>query len=685
MSYNDYDEADATPVELPISIQSLVIRTRDYHKIKKIGHGSYGKVYMVSKNDTGKIYALKYIESLNMTPEDIQSMYREIEIMATMDHPSILRLRGYSLPKGSKHTAAILTDYMEKGSLDQLLTLEQKEMAPEIWDLTHKMCVVFGVAAGMQHLHAANIIHRDLKTGNILLNSKLEPCIADFGLSKHMQKDAKSMSMVGGTPIYMAPELYSTADYDNSVDVYAYGILIYQVLTGEVPFEEFDNPNQIPLKVSSGYRPKIPNFVPNSIRDLIKQCWAQNPEERPTFDYIVRRLMSKDFIFPNINIDAWKSYQDQVMQHTFTISSIRSLIEENEMMHARIEVIEKNISELYEFNAQAMKKIEALTAFTRPSSTMPRAQSANFIKEEKYVPLDMRNAGIIAILRSQESSMFDRQVLTSQSSCDVWQVINPNSQDKFSSMNYGDSWIQFEFPSEITLKGIKIRSADAHFLRSWQFVAVDESNTSAILYQESQEKGLNGIGHELFVPIEKTTSKIFRIEQTGAAWDGDNFICIKNVEFQVKGYPDGIFSTLLSGNFGDPHRIPVYITSRDNDQSQFHLRDSRGFVATFPKPYPPWFQVEFTNTRVQIEGYRLKKSEPMTLKSWSLQASNDGTSWTLIHTVSEYSRADHSIMDIYKCKSDTFFKIFRLVMEGSLWNERKQLQFCHFDVFGRFQ
>ena len=293
-------------IQLSPKLSSYLIHSSDYEKIRKLGKGSYGHVDLVKNITTNDKYAMKTIYfNYDFTDDDVQSFYREVEIMAEVNHPSVLRLNGFSLPTKKKQFATILTPYMPNGSLELLLKKANRstENIQKIdlkntefeFNFARKLIIIFGVAAGMQYLHHMNIIHRDLKPGNILLNDRYEPYIGDFGFSKFTEtKNTMKQSMTGGTPLYMAPELYDNYTYGFKVDVYAFAMLVYEVLSGMEPFEEVKNPNSIPLKVCNGARPNIPSFIPTPFKILIKSCWAADPSERYSFNEIVEYLLKID-------------------------------------------------------------------------------------------------------------------------------------------------------------------------------------------------------------------------------------------------------------------------------------------------------------------------------------------------------------------------------------------------------
>lgn len=103
----------------------------------------------------------------------------------------------------------------------------------------------------------------------------------------------QSQRGIKGTPAFMAPEIMSDEQYSKSSDVYAFGFIVYEILTCEEPFQKFNIYKLMEEVMKDGYRPPISEDVPNSYRELIERCWSQKPEERPSFDEIVSELKKK--------------------------------------------------------------------------------------------------------------------------------------------------------------------------------------------------------------------------------------------------------------------------------------------------------------------------------------------------------------------------------------------------------
>lgn len=155
-------------------------------------------------------------------------------------------------------------------------------MGPCKLNAHEKLTLACDVAEGMAYLHSRvpPIVHRDLKSHNVLQAKSGVLKICDFGLVRTRNAGA-------GTPSYMAPELFSGKPYNASVDVYAFGVLLCELFSGEQPYYGYDY-TDLRRKVPLGERPELPRFdTPEDIRQLIKQCWDADPNRRPAFDAIV--------------------------------------------------------------------------------------------------------------------------------------------------------------------------------------------------------------------------------------------------------------------------------------------------------------------------------------------------------------------------------------------------------------
>lgn len=260
------------------------ININQFKKItNKSKEGGYGLVYTVENVETKKLYAAKIIKN----PNNDEFLDREIGILMNANHPTIVKFIGFSTRDfHGDNNITIIMELAEKGSLADILKQIRLNNIPINFTNTTRQLILIGISRGMKYLHDRNILHRDLKPDNVLLNNEYYPLITDFGMSKYFNVGhSKSQSREGGTLIYMAPEIIDDKPCGRKVDVYSFGILMFEVVTGLVPYPELINGKLGQFKfqskvINENYRPKFENPIKKSIQELIERCWSSNIEDR---------------------------------------------------------------------------------------------------------------------------------------------------------------------------------------------------------------------------------------------------------------------------------------------------------------------------------------------------------------------------------------------------------------------
>jgi serine/threonine protein kinase len=228
-------------------------------------------------------------------------------------HPTLLTLRGFvPLDNDTGDPPAIVIDFIPNVSYDVLIPVERNGKAPSGWEDTSRFIVLYGTAVGMKVLHSKRIIHRDLTPANGVLNEAFEPCIADFGLSKSVERgNSMNQSRFGGILRFMAPEIFNGMPFSWSADVYAIAMLVYLATTRLDIFPEL-NEFQFMAKFASRDRPPFPDGFGSRVRRVVEACWHQEPKNCPTFQKIVEKLESTEFVNASIDIDRFHDYQCRV-------------------------------------------------------------------------------------------------------------------------------------------------------------------------------------------------------------------------------------------------------------------------------------------------------------------------------------------------------------------------------------
>ena len=242
-------------------------RIGDYIVIKFLGEGATSKVFLVKKDNS--LFALK---QLNIIDDEFKKRFeREITILKELKHKNIVSIIDSGIYEGKPF---IVIDYVDGDSLDKI--------APKL-NIIQKLDILISAANGIAYLHSKGIIHRDIKPENILVSKDLNTVkIADLGISKVVYwKPITQEGQILGTPAYMAPELFEGKSDDPRIDIYAFGITMYEVLTHNVPFD--GKPSEIILKHIKE-EPKLPSLInpeiPQSLDKIIIKCLEKKPERR---------------------------------------------------------------------------------------------------------------------------------------------------------------------------------------------------------------------------------------------------------------------------------------------------------------------------------------------------------------------------------------------------------------------
>ncbi len=251
---------------------------------KELGSGSFGRVFLVSHNETKKLYALKEIDKrkLLVSYGKCDIIYNEINIHSKLDHENIIKL--YNVHEDNENINIIM-EYAEHGNLYELIKKENG--FPEYKAFQYFIQVINAV----YYLHTNNIIHRDIKPENILIGDDNKIKLCDFGWAKELTLENRSTFC--GTVEYMAPEIVENENYDYSVDIWSLGILLYELLYGHSPFKANSTKNVI-LNIKTHeltYDDKNKN-VSNSCKDLIKKLLNNNPQKR----YKIKDILEHPFI-----------------------------------------------------------------------------------------------------------------------------------------------------------------------------------------------------------------------------------------------------------------------------------------------------------------------------------------------------------------------------------------------------
>jgi len=257
----------------------------------RIGAGGFGEVYKGKfKDDMVAVKTLQRAE--DEEHEDVVKEFLvEMKLMSGLVHPNIVKFIGAAVEPPN---LAIVLEFMQGGSLYRAIHRRRRNMMGA-FPLLKATWIAYGVAKGMEYLHSQYpvIVHRDLKSPNILLGSNVHQVkVSDFGLSR-LRVSTYIKTGPGGTPEWMAPELLRQERFDESSDVFSFGVVLWELLTCEKPWKD-EHPMQIVFKVGSrGEKLVLPPTVqaPQEFKDMINSCFHDKPARRPQFSSLAKSLV----------------------------------------------------------------------------------------------------------------------------------------------------------------------------------------------------------------------------------------------------------------------------------------------------------------------------------------------------------------------------------------------------------
>ncbi|KAK8882697.1 hypothetical protein M9Y10_045339 [Tritrichomonas musculus] len=306
------DDPKAFFEQLKVDLAKYLLSLDDFEIQKEIGIGGYGRVFLARQKDNNKQVAIKEWIIENLTGRKLLYFCREIQIFSKNDHPFLLPFIGFT----ATPPYSIITEYMQNGSLHSVL----RDNPQSFFSPDQKNMIAMGIAAGMSRLHEQNIIHRDLKSQNVLMDENLLPKVCDFGVSRIMASyENEPVTQKVGTPAWMAPEFFGPSEYSNKVDVYSYALILWELETGKTPFRGLRPPQIMDIVYNRHERPPIPPQTSHSLKKLIQLCWSQKPSDRPSFATIFEWFAIGKVTFLNAKpesaqrivhiLDQWESQQ----------------------------------------------------------------------------------------------------------------------------------------------------------------------------------------------------------------------------------------------------------------------------------------------------------------------------------------------------------------------------------------
>uniref|UniRef100_A0A7N0ZRW2 non-specific serine/threonine protein kinase n=1 Tax=Kalanchoe fedtschenkoi TaxID=63787 RepID=A0A7N0ZRW2_KALFE len=279
-----------------------------------IAHGTYGTVYR--GNYDGQDVAVKVLDwgedgmaTVAETAALRASFRQEVAVWHKLDHRNVTKFVGASMgtsdlripTKGTSTSSdcqnnipsracCVVVEYVAGGTLKNYLIRNRRKKLP----YKAVIRIALDLARGLSYLHSQKIVHRDVKTENMLLDARTYLKIADFGVARVEAQNPKDMTGETGTLGYMAPEVLDGKPYNRKCDVYSFGICLWEIYCCDMPYPDLSFVEVSSAVVRQNLRPDIPRCCPNAFVSIMKKCWDASPEKRPEMDEVVRLLEGLD-------------------------------------------------------------------------------------------------------------------------------------------------------------------------------------------------------------------------------------------------------------------------------------------------------------------------------------------------------------------------------------------------------
>lgn len=259
----------------------------EFDRRDRAGRGGFGEVFQGTW--AGQAIAVKEVRDASPTDSDVCDFILEISILSRLSHPNVIRFwRGCVDLRSGHRTLLLVTEWMDRGVLSSLLHEGSQEMRLTLGQM---QVLATGIGLGLAYLHDVKILHLDLKSPNVLLNSSWQAKLCDFGLAKLREQTALHTTLRGVSPIWAPPEMFDdkAGGLTEKADVYSFGIIIFEISTCKLPYSDISQ-MQLPRVKVKGQLPKFPEDMDADLAEITKICLVHRPASRPSMQVVLDKI-----------------------------------------------------------------------------------------------------------------------------------------------------------------------------------------------------------------------------------------------------------------------------------------------------------------------------------------------------------------------------------------------------------
>lgn len=341
--------------------EPFIVDSDVYTFKKEIGRGRFGSILLAERRVEGgkkEKYAVRCTsieddDDYEPDSELVKYFYREVgTYIQIKNHPVICKFYGFTVKPQQ-----IILEYLENGSLQDIFTSLLKGKTVKNWNGTMKSKTVFGIACALLHLQNQKLFHRYLTPSSILFDSNNEPRLVDFAYAKFNADNTEHTVTTSPWPVYRAPEI-DTEHYDERVDNFSYGVILYQIITGKEAFDSKLGIYKVQQQIKSDKRPDIPEDANPRLASMIADLWSSDPNDRTDFLYIIKSLYDCDQeLFPDTDMDDYNRYRELVLKSIDLSTEQISILNQPKLTKENVEQFQRQLKEAEKGNPKDITKV----------------------------------------------------------------------------------------------------------------------------------------------------------------------------------------------------------------------------------------------------------------------------------------------------------------------------------------